>query len=191
MEVTGRKQKSKQMFGLIGRYRTVNNKVSEGLTAHYHKYGHATNRRVNECVVRNEDTGTDQKSKQMCKLIGSYRYKTKRASKCVNWMEVTGTHQKSLPHICTIYYNNFKFDFSKIKWREVHRALPQTPRRFFSGFAIGSDFALNSQPNRVFPSTFDWRTWFGPQKLIPGPATDGIQCYPITAIKNCMVELNS
>ena len=87
---------------------------------------------------------------------------------------------KCLPQICT-KMNGFKFDFSKIFWGGAHRASSPDPSpRFFSGFALGSGFALNSQALRAFESgfaldsralraldsgfalNFRLKTWFGP-----------------------------
>ena len=46
--------------------------------------------------------------------------------------------------------NGFKFDFSKIFWGGAHWApSPDPSPQFFSGFALGSGFALNS---RVLPA---------------------------------------
>ena len=51
--------------------------------------------------------------------------------------------------------NGFKFDFSKIFWGGAHRApSPDPSPRFFSGFALGSGFALSSQALRAFDSGF-------------------------------------
>ena len=81
--------------------------------------------------------------------------------------------------------NGFKFDFSKIFWGGAHRApSPDPSPRFFSGFALGSGFALNSRALRALdsgfaldtralraldsgfaPLTFDWGPWFGPLKI--------------------------
>ena len=45
--------------------------------------------------------------------------------------------------------NGFKFDFSKIFWGGAHRAPSPDPSPvFFSGFALGLDFALNSRALR-------------------------------------------
>ena len=81
---------------------------------------------------------------------------------------------KCLLQICT-KMNDLKFDFSNIFWGGAHRAPSPDPfPRFFSGFALisqalrafDSGFALNSRALRALdsgtPSTFDWRTWFGP-----------------------------
>ena len=75
--------------------------------------------------------------------------------------------------------NGFKCDFLKIFLGGDHRA-PDLCPRFFSGFALGLDFALNSQALRALdsgfasilgrvalsirasPLTFDWGPWFGP-----------------------------
>ena len=71
-----------------------------------------------------------------------------------------------ISNICFKYcttINGFKFDFSKTFWGP--RLLP----RFFSGFAFGSGFALNSWALRALESGFalDSRlanfTWFDPQ----------------------------
>ena len=80
--------------------------------------------------------------------------------------------------------NGFKFDFSKIFKGGAHRApSPDPSPRFFSGFALGSGFALNSRALRALdsgfaldtralraldsasPVTFDWGLWFGPPKV--------------------------
>ena len=51
--------------------------------------------------------------------------------------------------------NGFKFDFSKIFWGGAHRApSPDPSPRFFSGFALGSGFALNSRALRALDSGF-------------------------------------
>ena len=51
--------------------------------------------------------------------------------------------------------NGFKFDFSKIFWGGAHRApSPDPSPRFFSGFALGLGFALNSRALRVLDSGF-------------------------------------
>ena len=51
--------------------------------------------------------------------------------------------------------NGFKFDFSKIFWGGAHRAPSPDPLpRFFSGFALGSGFALNSRALRALDSGF-------------------------------------
>ena len=51
--------------------------------------------------------------------------------------------------------SGFKFDFSKIFWGGAHRASSPDPSpRFFSGFALGLGFALNSQALRAFDSGF-------------------------------------
>ena len=51
--------------------------------------------------------------------------------------------------------NGFKFDFSKIFWGGAHRApSPDPSLRFFSGFALGSGFALNSRELRALDSGF-------------------------------------
>ena len=51
--------------------------------------------------------------------------------------------------------NGFKFDFSKIFWGGAHRALSPDPSpRFFSGFALGLGFALNSRALRALDSGF-------------------------------------
>ena len=51
--------------------------------------------------------------------------------------------------------NGFKFDFSKIFWGGAHRApSPDPSPRFFSGFALGSGFALNSRALRALVSGF-------------------------------------
>ena len=56
--------------------------------------------------------------------------------------------------ICT-KMNGFKFDFSKIFWGGAHRApSPDPSPRFFSGFALGSGFALNSRALRALDSGF-------------------------------------
>ena len=79
--------------------------------------------------------------------------------------------------------NGFKFDFSKIFWGGAHQAPSTDPfPRFFSGFALGLGFALNSLALRAldsgfavdtwalraidsgFAPTFDWGSWFGPPK---------------------------
>jgi hypothetical protein len=49
----------------------------------------------------------------------------------------------------------FKYEFSNIFWGGAHRApSPDPSPRFFSGFALGSGFALNSQALRAFDSGF-------------------------------------
>ena len=49
----------------------------------------------------------------------------------------------------------FKFDFSKIFWGGAHRApSPDPSPRFFSGFVLGSGFALNSRALRALDSGF-------------------------------------
>ena len=71
------------------------------------------------------------------------------------------------PPICT-KMNDFKFDFSKIFWGVAHRApSPDPSPRFFSGFALGSGFALNSQALCAFDSGAS-RPRFGlrPQLLV-------------------------
>ena len=51
--------------------------------------------------------------------------------------------------------NGFKFDFSKIFWGGAHRApSPDPSPRFFSGFALGLSFALNSRTLRALDSGF-------------------------------------
>ena len=61
---------------------------------------------------------------------------------------------KCLPQICT-KMNNLKFDFSTNFWGGAHRApSPDPSPRFFSGFALGSGFPLNSQALRAFDSGF-------------------------------------
>ena len=51
--------------------------------------------------------------------------------------------------------SGFKFEFSKIFWEGAHRApSPDPSPRFFSGFALGLDFALNSQALCAFDSGF-------------------------------------
>ena len=51
--------------------------------------------------------------------------------------------------------NDSKFDFSKIFWGGVHRApSPDPSPRFFSGFALGSSFALNSRALLALDSGF-------------------------------------
>ena len=56
--------------------------------------------------------------------------------------------------------NGFKFDFSKIFWRGAHRApSPDPSPRFFSGFTLGSGFALNFQALRAFDSGFALDSW--------------------------------
>ena len=51
--------------------------------------------------------------------------------------------------------NGFKFDFSKIFWGGAHRApSPDPSPRFFSGFALGSGFALNSRALHAIGSGF-------------------------------------
>ena len=51
--------------------------------------------------------------------------------------------------------DGFKFDFSKIFWGGAHRApSPDPSPRFFSGFALGSGFALNSRALRALDSGF-------------------------------------
>ena len=51
--------------------------------------------------------------------------------------------------------NGFKFDFSKIFWGGAHRApSPDPSPRFFSSFALGSGFALNSRALRALDSGF-------------------------------------
>ena len=61
---------------------------------------------------------------------------------------------KCLPQICTKMHG-FKIDFSKIFWGGAHRApSPDPSPRFFSGFALGSGFALNSRALRALDSGF-------------------------------------
>ena len=56
--------------------------------------------------------------------------------------------------ICT-KMNGFKFDFSKIFWGGGHRAPSPDPfPRFFSGFALGLGFTLNSRALRTLDSGF-------------------------------------
>ena len=51
--------------------------------------------------------------------------------------------------------HGFKIDFSKIFWGGAHRApSPDPSPRFFSGFALGSGFALNSRALRALDSGF-------------------------------------
>ena len=51
--------------------------------------------------------------------------------------------------------NGFKFDLSTILWGGAHRApSPDPSPRFFSGFALGSGFALNSRALRALDSGF-------------------------------------
>ena len=51
--------------------------------------------------------------------------------------------------------SGLKFDFSKIFWGGAHRApSPDPSPRFFSGFALGSGFALNSRALRALDSGF-------------------------------------
>ena len=100
--------------------------------------------------------------------------------KCSRTMHVV-VYFKCLPQICT-KMNGFKFDFSKIFWGGAHRApSPDPSPRFFSGFALGSGFALNSQAlcNRASPSilgrfapsiwaspsTFGWKLGLAPPKI--------------------------
>ena len=61
---------------------------------------------------------------------------------------------KCFPQICT-KMNNFKFDFWKISWGGAYRAPSPDPSPVcFSGFALGSGFALNSQALRAFDLGF-------------------------------------
>ena len=77
--------------------------------------------------------------------------------------------------------NDFEFDFSKIFWGGAHRApSPDPSPRFFSGFALSSGFALNSQALRAFDSGAS-RPRFGlrPQLLVGelGLAPPKINCW--------------
>ena len=101
-------------------------------------------------------------------------------------------------HACCHLFKMFALNVHQNDWFQVRffkyflgtgspssflRPLP----RFFSGFALGSGFALNSQAlrafdsaspsilgrfapvNRASPSTFDWITWFGLQNKFLDP----------------------
>ena len=51
--------------------------------------------------------------------------------------------------------HGFKIHFSKIFWGGAHRApSPDPSSRFFSGFALGSGFVLNSRALRALNSGF-------------------------------------
>ena len=51
--------------------------------------------------------------------------------------------------------NGFEFDFSKIFWGGARRTpSPDPSPRFFSGFALGSGFAVNSRAHRALDSGF-------------------------------------
>ena len=88
-----------------------------------------------------------------------------------------------------VHYITFKFDFStKNFWRGAHRtSSPDPSPRFFSGFVLGSGFALNSRVLRALDSCFALNFRLGTLVCPPPQINSWIsQCYEYNKKNYCV-----